>query len=84
MQTDLLVIPGIGTKIRQELIKIGYPTVESLKGRNPEFLYEKLCVMQGHRIDRCVLYVLRCAVYFASNQIKDPDKLKWYRWKDNK
>ena len=45
-------------------------------------MYEKLCVMKGHIVDRCVLYVIRCAVYFASNTIKDPEKLKWYNWKD--
>ena len=82
MQTDLLVIPGIGVKIKNDLIQIGYESVESLRNNNPEFLYEKLCVMKGHIVDRCVLYVIRCAVYFASNKIKDPEKLKWYNWKD--
>lgn len=84
MERDLLVIPGIGVKMRRDLQEIGYNTVESLCDKNPEFLYEKMCVMKGRRVDRCVLYVIRCAVYFASTQIKDPEKLKWYRWKDKK
>ncbi|MBC8473125.1 MAG: pathogenicity locus, partial [Planctomycetes bacterium] len=30
----------------------------------------------------CMLYVLRCAVYYASNTEHDPDLLKWWNWKD--
>ncbi|MGA3073400.1 MAG: helix-hairpin-helix domain-containing protein, partial [Bryobacteraceae bacterium] len=30
----------------------------------------------------CVLYVFRCAVYFASEAEHDPELLKWWNWKD--
>ena len=33
-------------------------------------------------IDRCMLYVLRCAVYFASTPRPEPEKLLWWNWKD--
>jgi Pathogenicity locus len=33
-------------------------------------------------VDRCVLYVFRAAVYFASNKKHDEEKLKWWNWKD--
>jgi hypothetical protein len=33
-------------------------------------------------VDRCVLYVFRCAVYFASEAEHDPELLKWWNWKD--
>jgi hypothetical protein len=29
-----------------------------------------------------VLYVFRCAVYFANNSTHDPELLKWWNWKD--
>jgi hypothetical protein len=29
-----------------------------------------------------VLYVFRCAVYFASKPHPDPQRLKWWNWKD--
>ncbi|NMB56563.1 pathogenicity locus, partial [Candidatus Beckwithbacteria bacterium] len=31
--------------------------------------------------DRCLLYVFRCAVYYAKGG-RDPEKLKWWNWKD--
>jgi hypothetical protein len=33
-------------------------------------------------VDRCWLYVARCAEYFASEARRDPEKLKWWNWKD--
>ncbi|HBE04968.1 MAG TPA: hypothetical protein DCY85_00570 [Firmicutes bacterium] len=30
----------------------------------------------------CVLYVYSCAVYYASNERHDQEKLKWWNWKD--
>jgi len=34
--------------------------------------------------DRCLLYVFRCAVYYASTspELYDIEKLKWWNWKD--
>jgi hypothetical protein len=29
-----------------------------------------------------VLYVFRCAVYYASHEVHDPELLKWWNWKD--
>jgi hypothetical protein len=29
-----------------------------------------------------MLYVMRCAVYSASEYPHDPDKLLWWNWKD--
>jgi hypothetical protein len=33
-------------------------------------------------VDRCLLYVCRCAVYYASKKKHDPRKLLWWNWKD--
>jgi hypothetical protein len=41
-----------------------------------------LCFYEATQVDRCMLYVLRCAVYFASHTTHDPELLKWWRWKD--
>ncbi|MBP7847311.1 MAG: hypothetical protein KAZ94_04200, partial [Burkholderiales bacterium] len=32
--------------------------------------------------DRCLLYVFRCAVYFAQTTQPQPELLKWWNWKD--
>ena len=80
---DLQIIPGVGKSMARDLIDIGIKNVTDLKNRNPETLYENLSVLRGRHIDRCVLYVFRCAVYFASEKQHDPALLKWWNWKDN-
>ena len=82
MRTDLRRIPGVGPRTEEDLIRLGHTTVESLRDVDPEALYERDCALRGCRIDRCQLYVYRCAVYFASTENPDPEKLKWWNWKD--
>lgn len=82
--TSLTRIPGVGPSIANDLYRLGIQEVAELRGRSPEALYEDLCRETGQHVDRCVLYVFRCAVYFASEQQHDPEKLKWWWWKDQK
>ena len=79
---EFQVIPGVGEKLAQALVDLGYQTVEELRGENPEEMYQNLCSLRGQHIDRCVLYVFRCAVYFAGNSNCEPELLKWWNWKD--
>lgn len=79
---ELQQIPGVGKKIAQDLRELGIQTVQDLHGQNPEALYQQLCRHQGVQVDRCMLYVFRCAVYYASTQNPEPDLLKWWNWKD--
>lgn len=82
MQTDLREIPGVGKNIEQHLINIGYTSIESLKNQDPEEMYLKDCAYKGFKEDRCLLYVYRLAVYYAENEVHEPEKLKWWNWKD--
>jgi hypothetical protein len=75
-------IPGVGKSISQDLYDLGYRSIEKLKNQNPEEMYNNICVYQGTHVDRCMLNVFRCAVYYASNDIHDPELLKWWNWKD--
>lgn len=79
---ELQSIPGVGPSIAQDLRDLGMRSVSELKDRNPEAMYQRLCMVRGTQQDRCVLYVLRCAVYFASTTRPNPEKLKWWNWKD--
>jgi hypothetical protein len=79
---NLLRIPGVGPSIAADLHRLGIREVAQLRGRKPEALYAELCRAVGHPVDRCVLYVFRCAVYFASEAKHDPELLKWWNWKD--
>lgn len=78
----LQVIPGVGKSIAQDLIDLKYREVGDLRGEDPEKMYQNLCNLRGKHIDRCVLYVFRCSVYFASNSVHEAKLLKWWNWKD--
>jgi len=83
---DLMIIPGVGKSIANDLLRIGIQKVDDLKGKNPEALYDKSNAVAGVVQDRCLLYVFRCAVYFAETKPgrRNSEKLKWWNWKDMK
>ena len=60
---------------------LGICCVEDLREKDPQELYDRDCMQHGYQ-DRCVLYVYRCAVYFAQTPEPDPEKCKWWNWKD--
>lgn len=82
MMSELRKIPGVGKKTEADLTALGYTTIASLRGVDPEALYQRDCIRRGCQIDRCQLYVYRCAVYFAETEHPDPEKCKWWNWKD--
>ncbi len=81
---DLRRIPGVGPSIADDLWRLGVHRVEELRGTDPEALYGRFCALAGGTVDRCLLYVFRCAVYFAETPEaeRDPERLKWWSWKD--
>jgi hypothetical protein len=81
---ELRQIPGVGKSIAEDLWNLGVRSVGDLQRKYPEELYLELCTQQGRQIDRCMLYVFRCAVYYASHPRRDPELLKWWNWKDKK
>lgn len=81
-KTSLTVIPGIGKNMEQHLKNIGICCVEELVGADPEELYLRDALFHGRPSDRCMLYVYRCAVYYANTEDRDPELLKWWNWKD--
>lgn len=82
LASDLKTIPGIGENMELHLNNIGIHCVADLVGRDPEELYHLDCLKKGFQEDRCVLYVFRCAVYFAEHEQHEPEKLRWWYWKD--
>lgn len=83
-KNDLKNIPGVGKNMEQHFFNIGIFTIDDLVGKNPEELFLKDCSVKGFQDDRCVLYVFRLAVYYANNSVRDPEKLKWWNWQDEK
>jgi hypothetical protein len=58
--------------------------VDDFNGADPDRFYKALCRREKAPVDRCALYVLRCAVYYASHKKHDPKKLLWWNWQDKK
>ncbi|MDI9476719.1 MAG: Pathogenicity locus [Clostridiales bacterium] len=80
---ELMKIPGVGSNMAKHLIKAGFPTIESLKGQNPDDIYAADCIAQGTTVDKCALYCYRLAVYYADHDGQLPEnKLHWWNWKD--
>ena len=82
----LMIIPGVGKSIAHDLWNIGIRDISDLSGQDPKSLYDLSNKFSGEIQDRCLLYVFRCAVYYAEtpSQEQDPEKLKWWNWKDKK
>jgi hypothetical protein len=83
---DLMQIPGVGKSIARDLLNIGITSVADLRKQDPQQLYDLSNKYAGAVQDRCLLYVFRCAVYYASTDKKkhQSEKLKWWNWQDKK
>ena len=79
----LQIIPGVGPSIARDLRALGIHSVAQLRGRNPERLYQRSNELRGVHQDRCLLYVFRCAVYYANTPRPKPRLLKWWNWTDS-
>lgn len=77
----LRAIPGVGRAVQSDLQHLGIREIDDLRGRDAEDLYRQLQELQGSGIDRCMLYVFRCAVYYAEGG-RDPELVKWWNWKE--
>jgi hypothetical protein len=81
---ELTLIPGVGKSIAADLRSLGIHGIADLRGEDPEELYDRLNSQSAATQDRCVLYVFRCAVYYAETpeSEQESEKLKWWNWKD--
>jgi hypothetical protein len=72
---ELEQIPGVGYTIARDMPNIGIHSIDALKGRQAQQLYDRLCDFKASPVDRCMLYVFRCAIYYASNTDHNPQLL---------
>ena len=80
--SELRTIPGVGKAVEGDLHALGIHAVRDLVGRDPDELYARIQAHQGGPVDRCMLYVFRCAVYFAESPHGPPELMRWWAWKD--
>lgn len=83
VKSELEQAPGIGPSIAADLHNLGIFSLATLAKCDPQVLYDRHCKQRGMRVDRCVLYVFRCGVYYASHEQHEPELLKWWNWKDS-
>lgn len=55
---------------------------KGLKTKDSDELYSNINNLKGVKQDKYLLYVFKMAVYYVKNDVHDPDKLKWWYWKD--
>lgn len=82
MTRALQRIPGVGPSMAMDLKDLGYEVPADLVGEDPQAMFDRLCDLRAKPIDRCVLYVFREAVYYASHRRPEPELLKWWNWSD--
>jgi hypothetical protein len=82
MRDPLQEIPGVGPSIARDLRLLGITNVSQLRRRDPERLYARSNALRGVTQDRCLLYVFRCAVYYATESRPKARLLKWWNWSD--
>lgn len=74
-------LPNVGVQTEQDLLAMGYTSIESLKGVKADDLYQKECDLRGCSIDRCQLYLYRALEYYINSENPDIEKCKWWYWK---
>ena len=71
-------LPNIGKVIARGLEQIGIDHPKKLVGQDPFDLYDRLCEVQGERIDPCVIDVFMSAVDFMEGGQPKP----WWDFTD--
>ena len=65
MPSTLTEIPNVGPAVARMLERAGVMALDDLRGRDPEELFEQLCVLDGRRHDPCLLDTFVAAVAYA-------------------
>jgi hypothetical protein len=65
MASTLTEIPNVGPAVARLLQRVGVSALDDLRGRDPEELFEQLCVLDGRRHDPCLLDTFVAVVAYA-------------------
>jgi hypothetical protein len=65
-ENDLRKLPNVGPALARMLIRLGVEQPEDLRGSDPGQLFHRLCEVDGHRHDPCVLDTLTAIVDYAN------------------
>lgn len=59
-------LPIEGPAVAKDLYALGMRSVQDLKGKDAEQLYQELCKMHAAHDCSCMLYTLRCSLFSCS------------------
>jgi predicted RecB family nuclease len=79
-ERKLIDLVSVGPAIARDFELLGIRSVDQLARRNPEKLYEQLCVKTGQAQDICCLDVFQAAVAQAKNPKLPAEKRQWWYW----
>ncbi len=74
-------IPNVGPRVASDFKKLGFKCPKDLRGKDPLFLYKKLCKITKSRQDPCVLDVFIAVCDFADKSLTRP---WWFYTKERK
>ncbi|OPY34076.1 MAG: Pathogenicity locus [Methanomassiliicoccales archaeon PtaU1.Bin124] len=65
---ELRKVPGVGGNAAEALYRLGVRSVDDLRGRSPEQMYEELRNMKDYYAEPCMLNSLKIATKFAEKK----------------
>lgn len=68
-------IPSVGIRFAEDLVSLGYYSIDELKGKDGALLTNEFELLKGYWIDPCVEDQFRLVVYYANT--KDSSKNWW-------
>ena len=74
--SDFKKIPYVGEATETDLLALGYTDIASLKGANPDEMFERTKAL-GRGSDRRFYMFYRMICYYANTPHLDKAKLKW-------
>jgi Pathogenicity locus len=80
MERRLKDLRGIGVKMLGDFEKLGIRSVDELKSRDAQKLYDRICKLSGTRQDPCVLDTYRCAIEQARHPDLPVEQTNWWYW----
>ena len=65
MTSDLTTIPNVGPAVADKLQRLGFSSLEELRGQDGDELFERFCALEGTPQDPCLLDTFMAVADFA-------------------
>lgn len=76
----LLKFRSVGPAALRDMLALGINTPEELANADPDEMYNRLCVLEGQKIDICQYDLFCCAVAQARDPHLPEEQKDWSWW----